>query len=829
MKANKAITFKRKLVYAAVASCFSVLPAYGNPIGATVVNGSVSFATQNNTLNITNTPNAIINWQQFNIQVGQTTRFIQQSAQSAVLNRVVGQDPSQILGSLLSNGRVFLINPNGIVFGADAIVDVAGLVASTLRLSDGDFLAGRMNFTDGVGAGSIVNQGNINTPTGGNIYLIAPDIQNSGIITSPQGEILLAAGHTVNLMDVGNPNVQVSVSAPATQAINLGTLMAQSGKIGLYASLINQSGVINADSAVLGENGVIRLQASQDITLQPGSSISARGGGTIEVLADMANGQVNVDGLLDASAPDGGDGGFIETSAAHVMIADTARVTTLAAYGNNGTWLIDPNDFTIAAALGDITGAALSTALGGGNVTILSSSGATPGNGDIFVNDNVGWSANTILTLSAVRNIDVTADIIATGPTSGITLNAGGMVTIQPLPAPPETLDDVIVSAGNIVVTAGGLTVQGGTAVVGVSDSGSASANATLNANGNMTLTLGAGGLTVQGGTATGSATDSSSISISTTANAKLHAGGNLDITISSGGGVLVSGGSASAQLFSFMSDINLVTASTDAELSAGGNLSLTMDGGDVIVRGGDATAYGASVSSGTNNVIASANALLSAGSLLTITGASGLAIQGGAATATAFHELINNVSASANASVSAGTLTLASGDLLVQGGSAVAIAGSSCTASCYGGIVNTATVAANANLQASTISVLAGSLTVQGGSASAYTSASASGLAILSATTYTNATVQAGLLRLAGPLIVLPGTAFTSGVGAFAFANAVSSPAVGISTSLPDAVIEQLNFTVGEINRSAPPRILIEGIRYGDEGEEDYGKPECS
>ena len=191
MKPNKAITFKRKLVYVAVASCFTVLPAYANPIGAEVVNGSVSFATQNNTLTITNTPSAIINWQQFGIQSNEVTRFVQQSAQSAVLNRVVGQDPSAILGSLLSNGRVFLINPNGIVFGAGAIVDVAGLVASTLRLSDGDFLAGRMNFTDGVGAGSIVNQGNISTPAGGNIYLIAPDILNSGIITSPQGEILL--------------------------------------------------------------------------------------------------------------------------------------------------------------------------------------------------------------------------------------------------------------------------------------------------------------------------------------------------------------------------------------------------------------------------------------------------------------------------------------------------------------------------------------------------------------------------------------------------------------------------------------------------------------
>src|SRR6185437_12998704 len=79
----------------------------------------------------------------------------------------------------------------------------------------------------------------------------------------------------------------------------------------------------------------------------------------------------------------GGDGGFIETSGEHVHIADSARVNTLAQYGRSGNWLIDPQDFTIAATGGDITGALLSTNLGTGNVTILSSMGATSGTGNI--------------------------------------------------------------------------------------------------------------------------------------------------------------------------------------------------------------------------------------------------------------------------------------------------------------------------------------------------------------------------------------------------------------------------------------------------------------
>jgi hypothetical protein len=139
----------------------------------------------------------------------------------------------------------------------------------------------------------------------------------------------------------------------------------------------------------------------------------------------MDSGTVKVDGTLDASAPNGGDGGFIDTSGAHVVIDPSVKVTTLAAKGKTGTWLIDPNDYTIAASGGDITGTLLSSQLGSNNILILSSAGATAGNGDIFVNDAVSWAANTTLTLSAYRNIEVNADITATGNTAGLTLTPG--------------------------------------------------------------------------------------------------------------------------------------------------------------------------------------------------------------------------------------------------------------------------------------------------------------------------------------------------------------------------------------------------------------------
>ena len=150
---------------------------------------------------------------------------MQQSDASAVLNRIVGQDPSQILGALQSNGKVFLINPNGIMFGKDARIDVNGLTASTLALSDKDFLAGKRNFHGNGGA--LRNEGAINAAGGGSIFLIGSSVENSGIVTAPNGDVVLAAGHKVQLVDSNDPDLHVVVSAPDNKAVNLGQVIAQ--------------------------------------------------------------------------------------------------------------------------------------------------------------------------------------------------------------------------------------------------------------------------------------------------------------------------------------------------------------------------------------------------------------------------------------------------------------------------------------------------------------------------------------------------------------------------------------------------------------------------
>lgn len=307
IKAGKAAAFRRTLLSMAVAGCFGVGVALAQPMGPQVINGSVNFATQGNILNITNTPNAIINWQGFSIAPNEVTRFIQQSSGSNVLNRVVGQDSSAILGALQSNGKVYLINPNGILFGPNARVDVNGLIASTLDIANQDFLAGKYKFSAGTVAGKLDNQGAITTPGGGQIVLIATDVQNSGIITSPAGEILLAAGKSVQLVDTANPDMAIVVSAPENQALNLGQIVGQGGKVGIYGALINQRGKVSADSAVVGENGKIVFKASKDTLLEAGSVTSATGagkGGEIQVLGERVG--LTGDAKVDVSGQTGG-------------------------------------------------------------------------------------------------------------------------------------------------------------------------------------------------------------------------------------------------------------------------------------------------------------------------------------------------------------------------------------------------------------------------------------------------------------------------------------------------------------------------------------------
>ncbi|MDP3863250.1 MAG: filamentous hemagglutinin N-terminal domain-containing protein, partial [Rhodoferax sp.] len=249
-------------------------PALALPVAPTVAHGSASFSQSGSTLTVTNTPNAIINWGSFSIGQNELTQFVQQSSASAVLNRVTGQSPSQILGQLQSNGRVFLINPNGIVFGQGARIDTAGLIASTLNLSDADFLTGKLKFSGTGSEAKVDNQGTISTAQGGFVYLIAPHVENSGLINAPNGDVLLAAGHSVEIADGLNPALRVLLTAPEGSVVNLGQVLAESGRIGLHGSMVANSGTVSASSAVV-EGGKIYLRATEKIELTETSKLSA--------------------------------------------------------------------------------------------------------------------------------------------------------------------------------------------------------------------------------------------------------------------------------------------------------------------------------------------------------------------------------------------------------------------------------------------------------------------------------------------------------------------------------------------------------------------------
>lgn len=311
-RAKPEFSLKPKLLAVSVAACFALNagPLRANPSGPTVAHGSVGFnGLGTSALTITNQGggNAIINWNGFSIGINELTKF-QQFANLAVLNRVTGSEISSILGALQSDGRVFLINPNGIVFGASARIDVAGMVASSLNLSDQDFLSSKLRFTEVPGAGAVVNNGVIETATGGRVYLVAPTVENNGLIHARQGEILLAAGKEVELVDGDSPFVTVKVTAGAEQALNVGNLVAEGGRIGMFGALVRNSGTVEAGGAMVGPGGEIRLVATKDLTLDAGSLAAANGTSGGKILLQAEGGTNLVGGTVEAKGSAGAGG-----------------------------------------------------------------------------------------------------------------------------------------------------------------------------------------------------------------------------------------------------------------------------------------------------------------------------------------------------------------------------------------------------------------------------------------------------------------------------------------------------------------------------------------
>ena len=406
-----AFVFK-SLSFALISTMFISASTWANiantalPTGANITQGSANITQNGNTLNIhQNTQRLSTNWDTFNIGQDATVNFNQQNQSSIAINRVLDSNASQIMGRLNANGQVFLLNPNGVIFSKTAQVNVGGLVASTLNLNDNDIQNGKFTLTGNPNSTARVeNHGSIQTLSGGTVALIAPNVKNTGRISSPNGTTHLTAASQVTL------------------ALQDGSLTQYQVDQGVFKGLVDNGGAIIADNGAVYLTAKAKDRLSKAVVNHSGiieaNRLSQNAKGEIILLGDMQNGETTVSGVLKAEGRNGQDGGFIETSAAQVKIDNSTVVSTRSQGGKTGNWLIDPIDFNINAgnAAQDSSGMGATTLannLANNNVTVQTSTGDSQ-KGDINVNAEVKWDSANSLTLNAHNDININANITAT-------------------------------------------------------------------------------------------------------------------------------------------------------------------------------------------------------------------------------------------------------------------------------------------------------------------------------------------------------------------------------------------------------------------------------
>ncbi|MSQ68586.1 MAG: filamentous hemagglutinin N-terminal domain-containing protein, partial [Gammaproteobacteria bacterium] len=369
--------------------------AGAGPQGEQIIAGAVTVARPDtNTTRVTQGGDkAIVNWNSFSVGGQEYVQFVQPGSTSAILNRVVGGHASQILGHLNANGRVFLVNPQGVYFGAGAKVDTAGLVASVLDINDQDFMDSRYVFTKGTGAAEaeVRNSGEIHTSQFA--VLIGDRVANEGLIEARLGTVALGAGSKVSLSldQTGLVNFAVDEKTLARHAgvENTGTLLANGGRVlltakvadDLLATAVNNTGVIRAQgiterngeiilSATGGDvvnrgmldasgptGGQVLVSATHDVEIANTAQVLAEGagagrGGSVRLIAEHSLAVRDGARVATRGGEAGGKGGLVELSAHHGGLEVAAHAVTV---GSGGRLVIDPARFLIASSGSSIT------------------------------------------------------------------------------------------------------------------------------------------------------------------------------------------------------------------------------------------------------------------------------------------------------------------------------------------------------------------------------------------------------------------------------------------------------------------------------------------
>ncbi|MCB1233237.1 MAG: filamentous hemagglutinin N-terminal domain-containing protein, partial [Verrucomicrobiae bacterium] len=378
------------------------VPMRGNPTGGMVVNGAIEIGDGlGGQLSISQaSQKGIINWEDFSIGAGEVTQFLQPSADSSTLNRVISGNPSAIQGALKANGKIFVINPNGIMVGPGGSIDVAGLVMSTLDVSDAEYLAGGDMIFRGTSSAGVQNFGRINA-IGGDVFLIGKTVENAGSI-SASGTVGLAAGEEVLITASPDANGErvfvkpVGSGGAGTGVTNSGSIQGAAVELkahgNLYALAINNSGSIRATGA-------------------------ARSGGGVYLRAP--GGQVDNTGSIAATLP-GGNGGRILIEGAIINAGGTIDASATTEQGQGG-------EVTLSGETINVTGKVAADGGVGGLVTIggEGTQSVSVGNGaEVSANGSSGAAGTVIVTGAEVAIGD--ASIAADGFTAGGEVNVGG-------------------------------------------------------------------------------------------------------------------------------------------------------------------------------------------------------------------------------------------------------------------------------------------------------------------------------------------------------------------------------------------------------------------